>query len=310
MKKNTLWTLMLASLLSVGQMSTLSAQQQLLYTQYMFNQQVINPAYAGADETLNVSALVRRQWFSVAGSPDNQTFAMHSPVKGRNIGLGLLLSRENMIISKSYNFSLMYAYKVRFEQATLSLGLSGGLTSFEQELSSLQLPSNVNDPVFSEDFSTLAPTAGVGLYVQGRSYYFGASVPRLFERSLENDVIGERSPLVRHYFITGGYLFTLNPTLKTKVHGLLKGVTGLPFTADISAHAIMYDRVWVGLTYRSLNSLNTLIQIQLGPSLRMGFSHDFISNDFAEIGSRSNEVMVNYRVFHRREKDVVSPRYF
>ncbi|MEM9328119.1 MAG: type IX secretion system membrane protein PorP/SprF, partial [Bacteroidota bacterium] len=273
-------------------------------------QQVINPAYTGADETMNISALVRRQWFSVAGSPDNQTFAMHSPVKGRNIGLGLLMSRENMIVSQNYNFSAMYAYKIHFSEATLSLGLSAGVTSFEQELSTLQLPAGTNDPVFAEDFNIVTPTAGVGLYLQGRKFYFGASIPRLFERALENEIMGESSPLVRHYFVTGGYLFAVNPALNLKVHGLVKGVTGLPLTGDISTHAILYDKVWVGLTYRSLNSLNTLIQIQLSPSLRMGFSHDFISNDFAEIGSRSNEIMINYRVFRRREKDVVSPRYF
>ncbi len=306
-RKNLL-ILMTALLLSVSWVS--NAQQQLLYTQYMFNQQVINPAYVGSDEWLNVTALVRRQWFGVAGSPDNQTFAMHSPLKGRNIGLGLLLSRENMIISRTYNFSAMYAYKVHFEEATLSLGLSGGVISFDQDLTSLQLPTNVNDPVFSQDYSTVTPTAGAGIYLQGRKFYFGASVPRLFERTLENDVADEKSPLIRHFFVTSGYLLTMNPTLKFKVHGLLKGVVGLPLSADLSLHSILYDRVWVGLTYRSLNSLNTLIQIQLNPSLRMGFSHDFVNNDFAEISTRSNEIMINYRVCKRRKKEIISPRYF
>ena len=70
-------------------------QQQIMFTQYMFNGLALNPAYAGSDETLNLTILAREQWLGFEGGPSNQVFSGHMPVgQQKKVGIGLLAERE------------------------------------------------------------------------------------------------------------------------------------------------------------------------------------------------------------------------
>ena len=78
----------LATLLALLGLAEASAQQDPHYTQYMYNMNVINPAYAGSKENLSIGLLYRKQWVDIDGAPSTGTFSGHSPV-GKNVGLGL-----------------------------------------------------------------------------------------------------------------------------------------------------------------------------------------------------------------------------
>ena len=65
-----------------------SAQQEPQYTQYMYNLNVINPAYAGFKENLSFGLLYRKQWVDIEDSPTTMTFSGSTPV-GKNVGIGL-----------------------------------------------------------------------------------------------------------------------------------------------------------------------------------------------------------------------------
>ena len=49
------------------------AQQDPQYTQYMYNMNVINPAYAGSSESVSIGAMYRSQWVGLEGSPSTGT---------------------------------------------------------------------------------------------------------------------------------------------------------------------------------------------------------------------------------------------
>ncbi len=46
-----------------------SAQQDPQYTQYMYNTEVVNPAYAGSRDALSFGLLYRTQWVGLDGAP-------------------------------------------------------------------------------------------------------------------------------------------------------------------------------------------------------------------------------------------------
>jgi hypothetical protein len=71
-----------------------------MYTQYFFNTQTINPAYAGTWQSLGFMALARHQWMGWDGAPVTYTFSMQSPMKNDRVGLGLNVISDNIFQRK------------------------------------------------------------------------------------------------------------------------------------------------------------------------------------------------------------------
>ena len=94
-----------------------NAQQDPQYTQYMYNMNVLNPAYAGTTEGLAIGVLYRSQWAGLDGGPRTFTFAGHAPI-GERTGLGLSL------ISYLIFFLINY-----WNAESLRLGSSGWVDS-------------------------------------------------------------------------------------------------------------------------------------------------------------------------------------
>jgi len=148
---------------------------------------------------------------------------------------------------------------------------------------------------------------GTGLLLHTDRFYLGASVPQLLERDLDvDDPDGEFSRLVRHYYVTAGYAFDLGSNVVLKPNFLLKAVQNAPVQVDLNANALLMETLWLGLSYRSLESVDALIALQLTPQFQVGYSADLTTN---EINSTSHEIMLNY-IFQLPTNKIVTPRYF
>ncbi|MFC0181043.1 type IX secretion system membrane protein PorP/SprF [Pseudarcicella hirudinis] len=65
----------------MGLSNRAKAQQEALYSQYMFNMMAVNPAYAGSRDVLSMTGLFRQQWVGVEGAPTTQSFTIDMPLK-------------------------------------------------------------------------------------------------------------------------------------------------------------------------------------------------------------------------------------
>ena len=288
------------------------AQQQAMFTQYMFNGLALNPAYAGSHKAISLTALGREQWNGLPGSPSTQTFAAHAPIRFSRASVGLLLSRDDQDVSRQHGVFASYAYRIPVGQGQLALGLQGGFTQARTNLTSLQIvtPGDAPDPAFGQNLNTgLLPNVGAGLYYHADRYYLGFSVPQLFDHQLAQEAVNEQTQLVRHYFLTGGYVFDLSPYLKLKPNFLVKSVPGAPVEADFNANLLVRETLWVGLGYRSFDALNALVQLQISPALAVGYAYDYTVSGLREVQSGSHELMLNYTIKLSKES-VLSPRYF
>ena len=99
-------------------LGTLQGQQDPMFTKYMFNSQVFNPAYAGSKDFLSVNILYREQWLGLSqGSggdafnyaPTTQTFALQTPV-GERVSLGATLINDRIGARSSTTANAVYAY--------------------------------------------------------------------------------------------------------------------------------------------------------------------------------------------------------
>lgn len=285
------------------------AQQQVMFTQYMFNGLVLNPAYAGSHESISVTALSRIQWVGIDGAPNTQTFSIHSPVPGKNVGLGAFFVRDNIGVTTQNNFYLSYAYRMQMSKGILSFGLQGGFSDTSVSYDEL----GIADSNLSGTESTFNPNFGAGVYYLTDRFYAGASIPYILNsgsnnegNSLPDDIETEQ---IQHYYVTTGTVFDLSHMVKLKPSILVKAVSGAPIEFDFNANVLFDDRLWVGVSYRSFDSIDLLLELQVNQQLRFGYAYDFTTSDLRKVNSGSHEIMLNYRFVFSKSK-IVTPRYF
>ena len=90
LKLSLLWSVALFSLTDAN------AQQEPLYTQYMFNTISVNPGYTGTRNALNMVFLSRLQWVGLEGAPRTNTFSMHTPILNQKMGVGFSVVDDNI----------------------------------------------------------------------------------------------------------------------------------------------------------------------------------------------------------------------
>ena len=289
--------------------SQVSAQQDPQYTQYMYNMNIINPAYTGSTEGLSVGALYRSQWVGLDGGPETFTFNIHSPV-GKQVGLGLSVISDQIGPVKETNAYVDFSYTIPVGTVTkLAFGLKGGFTFHDIGLISLDLIDDF-DPNFQSNINEMTPNIGAGVYFyKPNKYYISASVPNILNGvhlDTQGRKIGSES---EHFFAAAGYVFDLSENFKLKPHALLKYATDAPISYDINANLFMYNIVEVGLGYRLQDSFSGMINFQVSNNMRIGYAYDAIRSDLDIVTNSSHEIFINFDL-NFTTKVSRSPRYF
>lgn len=284
------------------------AQQDPQYTQYMYNMNVINPAYAGSKESLSMTALYRRQWSGFDGAPETFTFSGHAPI-GEKTGLGLSAIKDELGPVKETNVFVDFSYTLQVsENAKLALGLKAGATFHDVALSTLLL-TDPGDPFFSQDINNTYPNIGAGAFFYTDKFYVSLSVPNLLN-SVHLDENGLKyGSETNHFFAATGYVFDLSQNVKLKPHVLVKGAFDAPFSFDANLNALFYEKFELGASYRLDDSFSGLVGFQATPNFRIGYAYDSVVSDLDVVTSASHEIILTFDIFLNK-RVLKSPRYF
>lgn len=284
-------------------------QQQVMFTQYMFNGLAINPAYAGIHEGLSASIMWREQWVGFDGAPSTQTLAIHSPMSQSSASFGGLVIRDKIGVTEQIGVQGSAAYRIFIDKDTrLSFGLQASMSNFRADY--IDGSSGADPTLNNSNLNVFKPNVGFGLLYHSDRYYVGLSIPHLLNQTFDQSNENSEAQLVRHYFLTAGYVFILNPDFKLKPNLLVKSVSGAPIQLDINLNLLIKDVVWIGASYRSFDSIDLLMQLQLTPRLQLGYAYDIsTSSELRSVNSGSHEIMLSY-VFQLAKMRAISPRYF
>jgi type IX secretion system PorP/SprF family membrane protein len=289
------------------------AQQDPMYTQYLFNTQTINPAYTGTWESLSFMVLGRQQWAGWDGAPQTYTFSMQAPMNNERVALGLNVISDKVFKEKRFGLYADYSYRVKVsEQSNLRMGLKAGFTNYSNNLQEYELLPGVNDPMFQGDLSNkFIPNFGVGLFLSSQKYYVGLSVPKMLHSEVEGDNINNFSVQaeLRHYFLEGGLVFDLGEDVKFKPTFLTKATWGAPVQFDFTANFLLKEKLWLGAMYRTRAAYGFIAQWIFADKLRVGYAIDFSTTNLQNYHNGTHEIMVSYELKTLKEL-VVSPRYF
>lgn len=325
-KRNT--QLFLCFILSVVFMKA-AAQQSAQYSQYMFNSLVINPAYAGYKETLNLSLLHRNQWVDVPGAPKTQSFIADAVVANGKIGLGLSAVNDKLGIENEFSVFANVSYRLKVGDESilaLGLGLGAGQFGINGDKVSVDIPeTNLN----VGRASSLVPEARFGVHFSNEKFYAGVSTTNLFVKDI--DFSNNSQELIvsqgRHFFLTAGYLLDVSDFLKFKPSFLVREDTKGPTNLDVNNFFLLGEKVWVGASYRtslklweksglvgnisSNNSVVGLVEFFAGSSFRIGYSYDYSLSKFNGYDKGSHEFSLGFVLGgSRKNLTILSPRYF
>lgn len=272
------------------------AQQRPVFSQYMFNGLVLNPAYAGNQKQFSASVLHRDQWVNIEGAPKTQSFITHTAFKDWPVGVGFMLSRDQIGVHDDYSMYGSYAYKIRTSAGTLAMGLQAGFNYTISDFKKLRV-FDLSDPNFAARITRFNPNFGTGAFFSNKTTYAGISIPYIINNKVydKEDIISEAKE-ARYYFITGGHIFTLSEMLKLKPSTLLRFQEGQPVGVDLNANLFIDDVVNVGASYRSGDSMIFLFEILVNQNFTFGYAYDRTISRIVNYTDGTHELMLTYRL--------------
>jgi type IX secretion system PorP/SprF family membrane protein len=290
--------------------NALRAQQDAMFTHYMYNTLWLNPAYAGTRDAFTVTGLHRSQWVGFDGAPIDQTLTLHTPLFNGKAGIGLSVLNDKIGPTKSTIIALDLAYHIKLnKKSKLSFGLKGLVDLYSNKVSALKLDQQ-NDAAFSQNFNRTLPNAGFGIYYHRERFYVGVSTPKLMENKLGGE-LSAASKEQRHFFFIMGTVIPLSTEVKLKPTCFVKATAGTPVEGDITASFLFRDRFSIGAMYRTGDAVGALIGYSFTEQFTVGYSFDWsMANTTGKYNSGSHEIMLRYDLISKSKAKIKSPRYF
>ena len=278
------------------------AQQRPQFTQYMFNNLVINPAYAGVDEALSLTFIHRSQWTGIENSPSTQTFSGHTQFADIHTGMGLTVMNDRIGVHRNLNALINYAHHVKtYDKCFLSMGLQAGIHS--QKADFLSLAGSTYDPtLLNASVSYTSLDFGAGLYFRSPALHAGLSATNLIPETVYlNDSI---SLHIRNANIFGflKYKIRVNESIEAEPSVLLKHLAGVPVSYDMNMNLIWRKVLTTGISYRKKESVALLLKAQMTRQLQFGYAFDYPIGVVTRVSNGSHEVVIHYLFKYVRKK--------
>ncbi|MFA8435114.1 MAG: type IX secretion system membrane protein PorP/SprF [Marinifilaceae bacterium] len=288
------------------------AQQDKMFTQFLNYPSGINPAYSGSRDAFQFLGITRKQWVGIDGSPTSSVFSVNSPINFFNLGLGLTFESDKIGREKNNEVEFDISYKIQLFNGTfLNLGIKSGFSNYKVDLMNARVVDH-NDQLLQGNINKgWVPHFGVGAYCYGKRYFVGFSIPQLFQNESSGGWLMSSS-LDRerlHYYLMAGYLLPLTPSLQLKPSLLVKASEASNFSYDISSVFILFDRLWLGGSYRNEDAFAAIVQFNISSQLKLGYSYDI---GIAKLSGRSygsHEFTLSFDLALSDHK-IRSPRYF
>lgn len=303
--------ILIASLLAFS--ATLWGQQEVMVSQYMFNGLLLNPAYAGSHDYFNASLLHRSQWVQFDKAPVTQVFAIDGPVANNRLGVGFLVTNDQIGITSQLDIAANLAYRLPLGQGNLAFGLKAGVASYSADFNEVVVWDEGDDVYVQSNINgEFVPKFGFGVYYNTDQWFAGLSVPVIY--SLDDQLLLpesiEDAYFQQHYYLNGGMVFEVNPALAIKPSTLIKYTPNAPVEVDLNCNVLMFQRLWLGLGYRTGDAFVGMVEYNITPQLRAGYAYDFTTTEIKDYSSGSHEIMLGFDFGKNVLLKTRSPRYF
>jgi type IX secretion system PorP/SprF family membrane protein len=307
-----------------------NAQQRPQYTQYVFNNYLLNPAISGIENYTDIKAGFRKQWAGIEGAPQTSFLTAHwnlggaylwrnalsLPDKGddpmsRNYmqnytsspahhGMGVMAVYDEAGPLSRLDASLTYAYHLQLSNTfNLSVGLAAGISRIALDANALHFDVPVNErAVSSQLLNQLKPDLGFGLWLYSGRLFAGASVQQVLSQKLSftSDPNYNSGKEVPQFFITAGYRMYIDDVISATPSIMFKQVSPTPASIDVNLKVALKDRFWVGGSYRKDDSFSALAGINISKLINLTYAYDFTTSDLNQVSNGSHEIVLGLQL--------------
>ncbi len=297
------------------------SQQDAGFSMYFFNPLYINPAYAGSREFLSGTLVARNQWAGMSGAPSSQSLTIHSALPNLKVGLGLQIYNDNAGPMHNTGINLTYAYHITVNDKTkLSIGITGMFNNISVGWSSINIEKPADPAFIGNTAMSWVGDASTGIYLYKARFYMGLSVNHLLQSrfGLTHAPGADLAKFYRQYHFNTGFVVPLNEIIDFRPSLLIKYVNAAPTVAEVNGTFIFYERLFVGAGYRigkrinmsgSDNMLIGILEFEITPNVRIGYSYDYYLNQTGAYNSGTHEFMLGWDISRNRTQ-LSSPRFF
>lgn len=293
-------------------LTRVDAQQLPIYSQYLYNKFLINPAVAGSDGYTSVNLTAREQWIGYSGAPRTFSFSAQTrllkksyilkesrlrrevfrPKTDGRVGFGgYVFSDKNGLIQRT-GFQLSYAYHLWIQNSTqFSMGLA--FTGYHYKINEKEINfEDPNEPWLNNNLrrGMFVPDATFGAYLLNAKYTFGFSADQLFEAS--GRIAGNAYKdfrMNRHYYMFGSYDFVPDRNVTIQPSFLLKMSDQLKPEADIGVTYIYDQDFWAGLAYRTSGAVIATLGVKYERTF-IGYAFDFTMQEIQKVTYGTHEI--------------------
>lgn len=302
---------------------TVNAQQEALYTQFMFNKLAINPAFAGNDDALCLTGIVREHWMGFPGTSKVQALSANFPRVARDrVGLGLNLSRNTIGVQEKLTVEGIYSYRFPFAGGDFSMGIAVSGRHYNTDFSDPDLdlihPFYDDAAIEEGQYAKTVFNAGFGMYYNNERFYIGAGVPRLIRADIDFSESPVNSIEMRHLYIMSGVALDMNDRFTFMPQVLIKLAENSPLDVDYNLGIQLDQKYYAAMTIRDggsttdfAESIDLLLGLQLNKQFFMGLAYDVTLTPIRKYENGSVELLLQY-CYGKKDKPVyrISPRFF
>lgn len=290
------------------------AQQDPVYSLYMFNPLGVNPGYAGSREVLSGVLIHRSQWVGFDGAPTTQAFAVNSPLKNKSMGVGLQIINDAIGPKNVITATGIYAYRLKIGNGKLAFGLKGGIQNYSYDWAKIEYKDEQDEIPNNAAGSFIIPTFDFGVYYNTQTFYAGVALDHLNQAQykVSSSLSTEDNPakVYSHITATAGKAFTLNSNLVLKSSILARGDGQGNGNIDLNGSVLIKQTFLAGLTVTTRSSIIVLAEFNINKNFRVGYAYDHNFSDLTKTtGAGSHEIFIGYDLSLFKSK-VISPRYF
>lgn len=276
--------------------SAVMAQQETALTLYMYNMNLINPAYVGLDNVTMLSANLRKQWSGVDQAPETQAISFGTPL-GKNLGIGLSVIADKTFIERQNYVSVDFSYKIQLsERLDLYMGIKAGGSSFEVNTAGLETYNIISDPALAS-LSSFNPNFGVGGVLRAENWYASISVPRLLSNERARTELGYAlvSSDKPHVYVSAGYDYKIDPTFTLKPSILMRYVNGSPVALDLNTMLGINELFEIGAMYRTTGAYAGMSTLRISKRLLFGYVYEMSTMSTLASVRNTNELLLQFR---------------
>ncbi|MGK0387725.1 MAG: type IX secretion system PorP/SprF family membrane protein [Maribacter sp.] len=252
------------------------AQQIPVLDQYMFNPYLYNPARAGDSGFGNLNMTNRLQWVEMPDAPLTNIVSFDMPLKNENVGIGAMLFSDETHLINNYGAMFTYAYHIAFSETKdhrLSIGLSGGVLNQRFDYLKGNVEEEIDNALLNETENTINFDFSAGINYHFKGLNVGFSVPQILNNKLEYrepaNLENVAFSLERHYLVSASYKAYIAGKFSVEPLLLARMVKGLPVQLDGNVLLGYNDMVWLGVGYRSVNSISNASAMHASVAVRV-----------------------------------------